>query len=219
MPIEVAGLRRTSGCNGQRQDDCIGCHMPRSSSSNNAHVATTNHRIPRNETDRPEPRRRSVLARSARRPSLVNFHRDLMSEQDRALTERDRGIALCRRGGDGPRPPRRCRCSRRPFARRPDDLAALECKGEVLGRLGRPDEGLAAYRLVLAADPTRQTAIEGAAHLASRPGQNKTRSQFWKQAIAVDPRRSGYHAELGPPEGSIRDWPTAAAGQPGRPCA
>src|SRR4029079_16123195 len=28
-------------------DGCTGCHMPRSRSSNNTHVATTNHRIPR----------------------------------------------------------------------------------------------------------------------------------------------------------------------------
>ena len=40
------------------------------------------------------------------------------------------------------------------MAARPDDLAALESQGEVLARLGRAEEGLAAYKMVLARDRT-----------------------------------------------------------------
>ena len=82
----------------------------------------------------------------------MHFHRDLLSDGDRALTERDRGMALCRSGGEA------AAAEALPLLEaavraRPDDLAALECKGEVLGRLRRPEEGLAAYKVVLAADP------------------------------------------------------------------
>ena len=45
-PTGVAACRsRQAGT--EPANDCIGCHMPRVDSSNNAHVATTNHRIPR----------------------------------------------------------------------------------------------------------------------------------------------------------------------------
>jgi tetratricopeptide (TPR) repeat protein len=189
-------------------DDCIGCHMPRSNSSNNSHVATTNHRIPRNDD--------GGLASSLRleeparaRATFEVFHGALMDGQERAATERDRGIALCRGGGEGGS------AAALPLleaavAARPDDLPALECKGEVLGRLGRPEEGLAAYRMVLSLDPTRQTALEGAAYLASRSGRLKDAIAFWRQAIAVNPWRSDYHAELALAELQRRDWAAAA---------
>ena len=153
-------------------DDCIACHMPRSSSSNNAHVATTNHRIPRHETTEPESTAPPNPDPARPGASLVNFHRDLMSEQDLALTERDRAIALCRVGG------RVAAAEALPLIEaavrfRPDDIPALDCQGEILGSLGRPERGLAAYRLALAHDPTRQTAIEGAAALSSRLGKFK----------------------------------------------
>ncbi len=189
-------------------DDCIGCHMPRSSSSNNTHVATTNHRIPRREPDESTPPGRTEPPGRAG-PSLVNFHRDLMSNQDRALTERDRGIALCRGGGPG------AAAEALPLieaavAARPDDIPALDCKGELLGLLGRPEQGLAAYRMVLAKDSTRQTAIEGAAALSSRLGKHQDAVTYWQQAIAIDPRRSGYHTELAREQLRLRHWRAAA---------
>ena len=95
-------------------------------------------------------------------------------------------------------------------AARPDDLSALESQGEVLGRLRRPEEGLAAYKLVLARDATRQTALEGAAHLAFKAGRNAESVEFWKRAIAVNPWRTDYHADMALAALQIRDWRTAA---------
>ncbi len=188
-------------------NDCIGCHMPRSNSSNSVHVATTNHRVPRIQ---PSATASPVVAEGGDLPdsSLVHFHRDLLSDRDRALTERDRGMALCRSGAAAA-------AAALPLLEaalraRPDDLAALECKGEVLGRLRRPDDGLAAYKVVLAADETRQTALEGAAHLAFKAGRHKESVEFWKRAIAVNPWRSDYHADLALAALRIRDWPTTA---------
>ena len=190
-------------------DDCIGCHMPRSESSNNQHVATTNHRIPRFADDAAAPSgtlRTEAVAAGA----LVNFHRDLMSREELAETERDRGIALCRTGGTSAAA-LALPLLEAALTARPGDLPALEAKGEVLGRLARPLEGLAALELALAQEPARQTALEGAADLAAKAGRYREAIGYWKQAIAVDPWRSDYHAELALAQARTRDWQAAAA--------
>jgi tetratricopeptide (TPR) repeat protein len=189
-------------------DDCVACHMPRGESSNNQHVATTNHRIPRFADD-------ATMAKGAfsteavGAATLVNFHRDLMSPEEIALTERDRGIVLCNTGGKS------AAAMALPLleaavAARPDDLPALEAKGQVLGRLARPLDGLAAYQLALAQKPGRQTALEGAADLAAKSGRYGEAVGYWKQAIAVNPWRADYRAELAAAEIAIRDWKAAA---------
>lgn len=191
-------------------DDCIGCHMPRSDSSNNMHVATTNHRVPRRQLKSPE---NSVVAESTRdgRSDLVHFHRDLMSDTELAMTERDRGIALCRAGGNGAASVA-LPLLKAAVAAQPADLRALESMGETLGRLGRPAEGFAAYIKAVSLAPNRQTALEGAAYLAFKAGRHKDAIAFWKRAIAVNPWRSDYHAELAAAALQLRDWPTAAEG-------
>jgi len=190
-----------------RGDDCVGCHMPRAGSSNNAHVATTDHRIPRNDDRGPSSLPGVVPDRN--RPALVNFHRALLDDHDRSLSERDRGIALCREGktsGAAEALP----LLDAALAARPDDLPAWDCKGEVLGRLGRPEDGLAAYQMALSRDPTRQIALEGAAQLAARSGRHKDAIAFWKRAIAINAWRSDYFAELALVQLQVRDWRAAA---------
>jgi Tfp pilus assembly protein PilF len=189
-------------------NDCIGCHMPRLNSSNNVHVATTNHRVPRKPAAETEPPAAAAHEDRAQ-SSLVHFHRDLLDNRDRALTERDRGMALCRSGG--------MHAAREALplleaavAARPDDLPALECQGEVLGRLHRPEEGLAVYKQVLSHDPTRQTALEGAAHLAFKAERHRESIEFFKRAIAVNPWRSDFYADMALSALQIRDWNTAA---------
>jgi hypothetical protein len=83
-------------------DDCIGCHMPQSHSSNNIHVATTDHRISREGSEKKGPGpapEGDAPVRSA--SALVTFHRVLMNGKERAAAERDRAIALCREGRSG----------------------------------------------------------------------------------------------------------------------
>jgi tetratricopeptide (TPR) repeat protein len=189
-------------------DDCIGCHMPRSPSSNNPHVATTNHRVPRQDG---EVLKHPFDDESTNRagPAIALFHRDLVSDEERALTERDRGIALRRAGGQGVAA-LALPLLQAAVAAQPHDLHALESLGEVLGWLGRPAEGLAACKKALAQAPTRQTALEGAAVLAFKAGRYRDAIDFWKQAIAVNPWRSDYHAELAVAALELRDWRAAA---------
>ncbi len=202
LPVSVRASQRTPA------DDCIGCHMPRSSSSNNAHVATTNHRIPRSqqaETKRTSPADSSGRAYLA----LEHFHRAHLSDAQLAATERDRGIALCRTGTEAAAA-KALPLLEAAVAARPDDLAALESQGEVLGRLRRPEDGLAAYKQALKSDPTRQTALEGAAHLAFKAGLHKESVELWKRAIAVNPWRTDYQADMALAAVEGRDWRTAA---------
>jgi tetratricopeptide (TPR) repeat protein len=192
----------------QGSDNCIGCHMPRRSSSNITHVATTNHRVPR-LTNVEETSPGDAEANRPTRSSLVNFHRDVMNEHDCVLTERDRGIALCRGGGEGAAA-LALPLLQAAVADSADDLTALECLGDVLGRLRRPAEGLAAYKKAVAQEPTRQIALEGAAYLSFESVRYKDSIEFWKQAIAVNPWRSDYHVEIAAAALQLRDWRAAA---------
>jgi Flp pilus assembly protein TadD len=192
-----------------QNDDCTACHMPRSSSSNNAHVATTDHRIRRRPDAHEKQPPLSTSSGDRRGSSLVHFHGAMLDDRERALAERDRGIALCREGrreGAG----EALALLEAALAVRPDDLTAWEAKGEALGRLGRPEDGLAAYRRALSQDPTRQTALEGAAYLAFGSGRYKDAIALWRRAIAVNPWRSDYHAERARAALPVRDWRAAA---------
>lgn len=191
-------------------DDCTGCHMPQSHSSNNIHVATTDHRISRHGEAKQgagSPAEANAMARTA--PKLVNFHRRLMNDDERAAAQRDLGIALSRegRGGAVVALP----LLEKALAARPHDLTAWEAKAEALGHLGRPAEGVAAYRKVLAENPTRETALGGAAKLAAKAGQHKDAAALWQRAIAVNPWRSDYHAELALAQLNLREWDAAAS--------
>jgi len=188
-------------------DDCIGCHMPRGESSDNAHVAITNHRIPRSQPETSNGQGASQGSEAA--VVMVNFHRSLMSAAEIASAERERAIALGQSGT------RRAAEEALPLidavlAARPDDPVALESKAGILGRLGRPADGLAACRLALAHDPNRPTALEGAAYFARLAGRTQESIEFWKRAIAVDPWRFQYRGELALAEAASRNWRGAA---------
>jgi tetratricopeptide (TPR) repeat protein len=96
------------------------------------------------------------------------------------------------------------------LAARPDDLPAWEAKAEALRLLGRVEEGLAAYSAALGRDPTRQTALEGAARLVALAKKPAEAISLWKRAIAVNPWRSDYFAELGLAELQVGHWREAA---------
>jgi tetratricopeptide (TPR) repeat protein len=77
--------------------------------------------------------------------------------------------------------------------------------------LGRPAEGLAAYQRALAQDPNRETALGGAAKLASVSGRHEDAVALWQRAIVINPWRSDYHAELALAQLNLRNWSAAAA--------
>ena len=190
-----------------RDDDCVGCHMPRSRNSEIFHAATTNHRIPRRADEGDRPPIRPGDPRDGR-GTVVNFHRDLMDDRERAAAERDVGVALCRDGPEGAA--EALPLLEAALASRPDDTAAWESKGFALSQLGRGEEALTAFRTALAQEPERESALTGVAYLAARGGRRDAIA-YWRRDIAISPWRSDYHAELAPLYFQGRDWSAAAA--------
>jgi Flp pilus assembly protein TadD len=191
-----------------RTDDCAGCHMPRSDRTEILHAATTNHRILR----QPDAGDRSPIdpgqPRAGERP-LVLFHRERMDEHQRAEAERDLGVALCR---DGPAAATvALPLLEAALAARPDDLTTREAKGFTLGQLGRYAEGLATFRSVLDQEPGRELALIGASDAAARAGRRDDAIADLRRAIAINPGRSAYHADMAALYFRGRDWPAAAA--------
>ncbi len=188
-------------------DDCVACHMPRLPNSDVVHAATTDHRILRRSGGQDG----SLLPDENPKPSqllMVNFHRELMDDRERALAERDIGLILCRDGFAGA-------ASALPLLEqalkaRPDDLPAREAKGFALSQLGRPQEALAAFQTVLAKEPDRESALTGAAQIAAQGRGRDDAIVYWRRAIAIDPWRSDYHAELALLYFQSRDWRAAA---------
>jgi tetratricopeptide (TPR) repeat protein len=167
--------------------------MPKASGFDIPHAATANHRILRHAgaasslTAKPRGTGRG-------RNDLVVFHRERMDARDRAETERDRGVALCRDGAEGARVA--LPLLEAALAAQSDDVTAWECKGLALGSLGRFDEALAALRMALTMEPGRESALVEAARVAVKLDRRRDAAAYWRRAIATNRWRSDYHAEL-----------------------
>jgi Tfp pilus assembly protein PilF len=192
-----------------RADDCAGCHLPRLRSTDVFHGVTTDHRVPRRPAPaEPPPAPDHREARGEGR--VVLFHRDRMTEAERAAAHREIGIAMARayewpEGADAALPPLDAA-----LAVRPDDVTAWECKGIAMGRLGRHAESLAAFNAALAIEPGRESALADAAEFAAGAGRPGEAVAYWRRAIAVNPWRSVYHAHLANALFDARDWGGAA---------
>ena len=188
-------------------DDCIGCHMPRSKSGDIPHVATSDHRIPR-QGDRQDSLPSRVATQRSGGPPLVNFHRDLMDADELYDVNRDLGIALSRNGPDSA-------AVALPWldealAARPDDLPARQARGVALRWLGRAQEGLADFQAALKQDPDRELLLKEAAHGAIMAGKTELAIGYWRRAIGINPWRSDYRAALAFLFFEAGDWPSAA---------
>ncbi len=190
-----------------RDDDCIGCHMPRSLDTEVRHTASTNHRIPRRGDAGDRSRTVTEEPRHGREPVAI-FHRDQMDDRDRAAAERDIGVAVCRDGREGaayalPR-------LRTALAARPDDVDAWEALGFALGLLDRGDEAKGAFESALTRQPGREFTLRGVAYLATRRGWRDEAIAYWRRVIAISPLRPDYLAELAALYVQARDWRSAA---------
>ena len=148
------------------------CHMPRSRSSDVFHGATTDHRVLRRaaEPDRPPAIDQPAGDGEGR---MVVFHRDLMDEQERAAAGREVGVALARSDQWPESAAAALPLLEAALSARPDDVTAWECKGVALGRLGRHEESLAAFRTALAREPNRESALADAADYADDGGATR----------------------------------------------
>jgi hypothetical protein len=190
------------------EDDCTSCHLPRERDSDIPHSASANHRIPRNgSAASPSVSPPMNAGRVLRRP--VPFHAGQADASGQSDLDRDLGVALCRSGEDGARiayP-----LLKRAVRARPDDVFAWEALGLASGQLGRDDESLAAFGKALALEPKRESTLVGAAYQSMKMDRRQDAVGFWQRAIAQNPWRSDYHAELGLVYFNDGNWSASAA--------
>jgi tetratricopeptide (TPR) repeat protein len=192
LPVTVRLGRRAD-------DDCTACHMPRGITTNNAHLATTDHRIPRDAGSSARS-----TAKAGGLASFVNFHAGLMDRREREAAERDRGVAFCRDGPEGaamalPR-------LEAALSRDPEDAIGWVSKAAALHVLGRDREAFAAYQEAIRRDPTREGTVEEAADVAARSGRREEALALWRRAITINPWRPHYYAELARAAARLGDW-------------
>jgi hypothetical protein len=188
-------------------DDCTSCHMPREKSSNIAHAAVTDHRIPRRAgpSAAPQPSATTGLP-------LVHFHSPLLAEEDEGLG-RDLGIALMDLVKALPDAGMRLQFSRlasprleEAWRRAPEDVPALEARASALWVEGLRDSALASFEAALALAPDREFCLASAARLSAELDRPAAELAYWRRAVAANPWAVRYHVELAQALAKRDDW-------------
>ncbi len=192
-----------------KDDSCIDCHMPRYGAGDIAHVALTDHSVPR----RPEQGAAAAKPRPGG-PPLAHFYRERMDPADRDGA-RDLGVGLAlavREGrvGEGQALGRARVLLERAVKDFPDDADAWKALGGVLNKLGRNGEALAAYERVLARAPGDESALGEAALIAESLGQKDKALRYWRRVVAASPHRAVYRRYVAMLLLQAEDWPALA---------
>src|SRR5262249_16417173 len=147
-------------------DSCSACHLPRINTSDIAHVAVSDHSIPRRVDS--SPRATEPRPLSPRAAPLLLFHQDQV-DLDEQEVARDLGVAFrAPAWRDSPAGKGQLAQMALPLLERvletwPDDVPAWEAKGGILHLQSQPEEALAAFEKALALAPERERSLAGAA--------------------------------------------------------
>jgi tetratricopeptide (TPR) repeat protein len=180
----------------KRNDDCAACHMPRFGTSDIAHAASTDHRVPR----RPLPQAAQPAALPAAFPYWVSFHRGPVDIRN-VEQGRDIAVALTKELYQSTPGLQRdaimvIALLEEALGKDSDDVSAWEAKAQALFYLDRASEGLAAAQSLLQRMPTHERGLRMAAYGSSRAGDRAKAIAYWRQAIAVNPWSPDYHSAL-----------------------
>jgi tetratricopeptide (TPR) repeat protein len=192
---------------GQSADDnCVQCHMPRFPSSNIAHTAITDHRVPRWPEAHP-------AAPDPGDPPLVNFFQGGLDPDDMSAA-RDRGVALmqlARQPGPMHAPMVRQAVPLLEQAVRtsPEDAEAWEAHGLALAMQGRDREALAAWENTLKWAPEREVTLGLAAQALERQGRPKEALAYASCLVTVNPWNDRARVKLAALLGGQGDWSAA----------
>jgi tetratricopeptide (TPR) repeat protein len=93
----------------------------------------------------------------------------------------------------------------------PDDLTALEGKGNAFWLQNRLQAAAEVYDTVLVRDPNRETTLDLAGTLAIRTKRYDAAIGYWKRAIQINPWRWRYHFLLAESYTRKSDWTDALA--------
>jgi len=167
------------------QPDCTECHMPAASSSDIAHTAVTDHRIPR----KPSFGAKLENPTSSFLPQLLPFPNSKKSAdhdvRDRALAWQsivNRGMTMAQ--------PQAEQLLRQALAQNPDDPAVLAALAYVEQIRGANDKARDLYRKALAQDSTLIDAETNLGVLEARSGQLSEAVSLWQDAFRRAPGRS-----------------------------
>jgi cytochrome c-type biogenesis protein CcmH/NrfG len=199
--LGIGPRRRENG------DNCAACHMPRYQTTEVAHTAGTDHRIPRRRAAG-----RPGTAAPADKTLLVNFYRDRWDEDDPAAA-RDEGVALGMVAIRSRLPALGARALPLLDAGLelwPDDLAAWGAKGYALFVQQRYGDAREAFGEILARNPRDENALAESATLAGNLGRAGDALALWERAIAVSPYVSQYHHALAAVRAQRGEWDLAA---------
>ena len=192
-----------------KEDSCIECHMPRFATSDIAHTAATNHRIPR-FPDKQAQASPTTKPMSEKYP-LVYFPADLNGSDEEM--DRDLGIALALAGSsdsDVRLASQALKLLEPGLQHWPDDLLAWEAKGRALSVRGQPGEALEAFKRALDLHPQREISLIRAAALTNQLQKTEAAMDYWKKAITVDPWNWKSFNELAILLAKNQEWKAAA---------
>jgi Tfp pilus assembly protein PilF len=194
-----------------KDDSCIECHMPRYSSQDIPHNASTDHRILR------RPDKGESPGRSISEPTYDLFPENRV-DMNNPERQRDLGIGLSQVMGkmlvDGqkasPRLGRRTLELLNEAVRNdPEDWEAWEAKAKALTVLNRTDEAFEDYKRVLAKQPHREISLMGAGMSAQSLDKYDDAVRYWGQAVAQSPWRASHRAAYAQALRQTEQWPEA----------
>jgi tetratricopeptide (TPR) repeat protein len=191
-----------------REDSCIQCHMPMSSSSDIIHIASTDHRIPRTPPTRmadPDPADTGL--------PLVLLNGDETGSEGFESLQRELAIAVMAEVRGLPdTPPVRLMGSRalglleEALAHRPDDLVARCAQAEALALLGRRQEAIQLDQAVLESTPSCEQALDDALFYGIELGDHQAALALARRAVALNPGSATFHERLAYAHLQRRDW-------------
>ncbi len=208
--VHAPGCNEAMAVRRAKADNCVACHMPPLRSSDIAHTANTDHRVPR-RPDVPSAPDAAAAAGQDEFP-LVHFHRDRRAPGDPGPS-RDLGIALALLSM---RPPNKevaqlALSLLGPALKDwPGDLLAQEARANALTTLGQPQEALSVYEAILNQTPAEENILLRAAGLAERLGRQRDAAGYYEQALAINPERATSHTGLARAQAARRAWSAAA---------
>lgn len=178
----------------RRPDDCIACHMPRYSSSDIPHTASTDHRIVR----RPERRRMDEM--DLERAELVDFYRDRFPQGD-PQSERTLGLGLIKLMDENMLDPRShadraLRFLESALANDPTDRSVRAGKVEANLLLHRPAAALSEAEFLVPEQPRNWQLLAQAAFAAQADGRTDRAQDYWRRVVEINPLVADYRFRL-----------------------
>jgi hypothetical protein len=176
------------------RDSCIDCHMPRYASSDIAHTASTDHRIPRRAKSIPNH------AADLDRTRFVDFYSGRFTGGDQQR-ERNLGMGLVKMMVSGLLRPDKhgdeaLFLLESALGRFPQDAEVRAHKTLALLLLPRPAEALPEAQTVLASRPGHWRLLAQAAAAAQASAQLDLAGSYWRRAAELNPFVPDYQVNL-----------------------